>query len=156
MSSPRATIVVPKHRKQAYTMAKQRPAHHLAKRAAPLVRPCSIDIVESAAIVAPITVEAVVAAVAPPTRVAGTVPLLPNGRTPSEFQQVIGEAGIESRPLIGGNLMRQPFLRKHYHPAEFPNADFLHDNAFYIGNNQFVTDERMDALDELMRKFFGK
>lgn len=73
----------------------------------------------------------------------------------TEFQQAIGEAGIESRPLIGGNLMRQPFLRKHYRPAEFPNADFLHENSFYIGNNQFVTDERMDALDGLMRKFFG-
>jgi hypothetical protein len=42
-------------------------------------------------------------------------------------------------------------LRKHYLPAEFPNADFLHENSFYIGNNQFVTDERMDVLDELMR-----
>ena len=72
------------------------------------------------------------------------------------FQQAIGAAGIESRPLIGGNLMRQPFLRQHYRPAEFPNADFLHENSFYIGNNQFVTEARMDALDGLMRKFFGK
>ena len=82
--------------------------------------------------------------------------LFKDGKKKAAFQQAIGAAGIESRPLIGGNLMRQPFLRKHYRPAEFPNADFLHDNAFYIGNNQFVTDERMDALDELMRKFFGK
>ena len=72
------------------------------------------------------------------------------------FQKTLAEAGIESRPIIGGNLMRQPFLRKHYRPAEFPNADFLHENAFYIGNNQFVTDERMDVLDRLMQKFFAK
>ena len=72
------------------------------------------------------------------------------------FQKTLGEAGIESRPVIGGNLMRQPFLRKHYRPAEFPNADLLHENAFYIGNHQFVTDERMDQLDELMRKFFAR
>jgi hypothetical protein len=32
----------------------------------------------------------------------------------------------------------------------------LHDNGFYIGNNQFVTDERMDVLDDLMRKFFAR
>ena len=72
------------------------------------------------------------------------------------FQKVIGEAGIESRPLIGGNLLRQPFLRRYYTPAEFPNADFLHTNSFYIGNNQFVTEERMQALAEIARKFFGK
>jgi CDP-6-deoxy-D-xylo-4-hexulose-3-dehydrase len=72
------------------------------------------------------------------------------------FQKTIGAAGIESRPLIGGNLMRQPFLRKYYHPAEFPNADFLHENSFYIGNHQFVTDDRLDALEGLMREFFGQ
>ena len=72
------------------------------------------------------------------------------------FQNTLTQAGIESRPIIGGNLMRQPFLRKDYSPAEFPNADFLHENAFYIGNNQFVTDERMDVLDRLMQKFFAR
>jgi len=76
--------------------------------------------------------------------------------TKAAFQKTIGEAGIESRPIIGGNLMRQPFLRKHYRPAEFPNADFLHENAFYIGNNQFVTDERLDVLDRLMQIFFAR
>lgn len=82
--------------------------------------------------------------------------LFKDRRKKDAFQKTIGEAGIESRPLIGGNLMRQPFLRQYYRPAEFPNADFLHENSFYIGNNQFVTDERMDGLEELMRKFFGK
>ena len=72
------------------------------------------------------------------------------------FQKTLAKAGIESRPIIGGNLMRQPFLRKYYRPAEFPNADLLHENAFYIGNNQFVTDERMDVLDRLMQKFFAR
>ena len=52
--------------------------------------------------------------------------------------------------------MRQPFLRKYYRPAEFPNADFIHENAFYIGNNQFVNDERIDALDRLMQQFFAR
>jgi CDP-6-deoxy-D-xylo-4-hexulose-3-dehydrase len=72
------------------------------------------------------------------------------------FQKTIGEAGIESRPIIGGNLMRQPFLRQHYRPEEFPNADFLHENAFYIGNNQFVTNDRMEVLDDLMRSCFAR
>jgi len=71
------------------------------------------------------------------------------------FQKRIGEAGIESRPLIGGNLLRQPFLRDYYQPGDFPNADFLHTHSFYIGNNQFVTEERMAMLGQLAEQFFG-
>jgi CDP-6-deoxy-D-xylo-4-hexulose-3-dehydrase len=70
------------------------------------------------------------------------------------FQKLINDAGIESRPLIGGNLLRQPFLSQYYGAAEYPNAEFLHTNAFYIGNNQFVNKERLDALNELMGEFF--
>lgn len=72
------------------------------------------------------------------------------------FQKLLAEAGVESRPVIGGNLLRQPFLSGYYQPGEFPNADFVHTNGFYIGNNQFVTEERMNVLDELLRTFFGK
>jgi CDP-6-deoxy-D-xylo-4-hexulose-3-dehydrase len=72
------------------------------------------------------------------------------------FQAVIRQAGIESRPLIGGNLLRQPFLRAYYKPRQFPNADFLHTHAFYMGNNQFVTAERMDRLEEIIDSFFQR
>jgi CDP-4-dehydro-6-deoxyglucose reductase, E1 len=82
--------------------------------------------------------------------------LFKNQEKKNAFQKLIGEAGIESRPLIGGNLLRQPFLSAYYKPGEFPTADFLHTNSFYIGNNQFVTEERMKVLDDLARKFFGK
>jgi CDP-6-deoxy-D-xylo-4-hexulose-3-dehydrase len=68
------------------------------------------------------------------------------------FEQVIHDAGIESRPLISGNLLRQPFLRQYYDPDDFANADFLHANAFYIGNNQFVTAERLAVLEALMAR----
>jgi CDP-6-deoxy-D-xylo-4-hexulose-3-dehydrase len=71
------------------------------------------------------------------------------------FQELIATAGIESRPLISGNLLRQPFLAPYYNPAEFPNADLLHTNAFYIGNNQFVNDERLNVLQDLMEEFFA-
>jgi CDP-6-deoxy-D-xylo-4-hexulose-3-dehydrase len=70
------------------------------------------------------------------------------------FQKLIHNAGIESRPLISGNLLRQPFLRQYYDPAGYSNADFLHTNTFYIGNNQFVDGERLDTLEELMTEFF--
>ncbi|MBE3087304.1 MAG: DegT/DnrJ/EryC1/StrS aminotransferase family protein [Bacteroidetes bacterium] len=71
------------------------------------------------------------------------------------FQNLIGTAGIESRPLISGNLLRQPFLIQYYDPDGYKKADFLHTNAFYIGNNQFVNDERLNILEGLMEEFFN-
>jgi CDP-6-deoxy-D-xylo-4-hexulose-3-dehydrase len=71
------------------------------------------------------------------------------------FQEKINLAGIESRPLISGNLLRHPFLRKYYDASRFPNADFLHSNAFYIGNNQFVDENRLQLLETLMNEFFS-
>ena len=72
------------------------------------------------------------------------------------FLALIKEHGIEARPLISGNLLRQPFLKQYYNPRDFTQADFLHTNAFYIGNNQFVGPERLHVLEELMGKFFAK
>jgi len=70
------------------------------------------------------------------------------------FQEIIRVAGIESRPLISGNLLRQPFLSKYYNATDYPNADFIHTNAFYVGNNQFVNEQRLDILAALMDDFF--
>ena len=74
----------------------------------------------------------------------------------SLFQECMMKEGIESRPLISGNLLRQPFLNQYYDPANFKNADFIHENAFYIGNNQFVDDSRMERLAQLMKDFFSR
>lgn len=82
--------------------------------------------------------------------------VLKDGTKKKPLQALIRESGIESRPLISGNLLQQPFLKHYYVPGQFEVADMLHRNAFYIGNNQFVNDERIDALAELMKNFFGK
>ena len=70
------------------------------------------------------------------------------------FRAIIRDGGIESRPLISGNLLRQPFLSKYYNTSDYPNADFIHTNAFYIGNNQFVDEYRLEILASLMNDFF--
>lgn len=72
-----------------------------------------------------------------------------------QFQKLIIENEIESRPLISGNLLLQPFLKDYYDPLNFKNADFLHHNALYIGNNQFVNSERLGVLHSLMKKIFS-
>ena len=79
-----------------------------------------------------------------------------NANFKNKFQSELREAGIESRPIIGGNLLRQPFLLGSCDVSKFPNADFLHFNGFYIGNNQFVDEVRLGKLAEILEKFFVK
>jgi CDP-6-deoxy-D-xylo-4-hexulose-3-dehydrase len=71
------------------------------------------------------------------------------------FEKELKKQRIESRPFIAGNLLRQPFL-KNYLVSDCVNADFLHTNAIYIGNNQFVTMGRLKKLEIILRNFFKK
>lgn len=78
-----------------------------------------------------------------------------NAATRRKLAAHFRESGIETRPLIGGNLLRQPFLRKFAATVgDLPNADFLHTNAFYIGNNQFVGEARLQLLNGILDRFF--
>ena len=70
------------------------------------------------------------------------------------FQKLINESEIESRPIISGNLLRQPFLANYMVPDKFSNADFIHENAFYVGNNQFVDSSRLIVLFRLINEYF--
>ncbi len=72
------------------------------------------------------------------------------------FQEIIKKSGIESRPLISGNLLRQPFLSHYNKKNDLVNSEFIHQNAFYIGNNQFVNKDRLKKLFKLMKNFFSK
>lgn len=73
-----------------------------------------------------------------------------------QFQIVLKNKGIEFRPLISGNLLRQPFLKKYYKADTFNNSDYIHNNAFYIGNNQFVDKYRLDYLEEILIEFLSQ
>lgn len=60
--------------------------------------------------------------------------------------------GVEHRPIVGGNLLRQPFLKgyKFGTPRKNATVDLLNDNGVYIGNSHFVTENDMIWLDHLI------
>ena len=64
------------------------------------------------------------------------------------------ENKIETRPIISGNLLRQPCYKTYGNYLNFPNADILHQNGFYIGNNQFVNDDRFKILEKILKQVF--
>jgi CDP-6-deoxy-D-xylo-4-hexulose-3-dehydrase len=68
-----------------------------------------------------------------------------------EFQRLCKEHGIEYRPIVSGNLLKQPFLKK-YNNAHMPQAQNLHELGMYIGNNQFVGTPQVDLLNKIMQQ----
>ena len=62
------------------------------------------------------------------------------------------EYNVEFRPIVSGNLLRQPFLRdRGYGRAEdFPNAEILHERGLYIGNSHFVGEYNLSLLVEVL------
>ena len=62
--------------------------------------------------------------------------------------------GIETRPIVSGNLLGQPFLSK-YASVAVPNAKIVNDNGVYVGNNQYVTVEMVDGMFKIIEKVLG-
>lgn len=60
---------------------------------------------------------------------------------------------IEYRPVVGGNLLRQPYMEGHMIACKTRpyNVDIVHENGIYIGNNQFVGDRELNILEDIIR-----
>jgi CDP-6-deoxy-D-xylo-4-hexulose-3-dehydrase len=60
---------------------------------------------------------------------------------------------IEYRPVVGGNLLRQPYMAGYGISCKEPEykVDIVHNNGIYIGNNQFVGDREMNILEDIIR-----
>jgi CDP-6-deoxy-D-xylo-4-hexulose-3-dehydrase len=53
----------------------------------------------------------------------------------NRYMDQFSGAGVEIRPMIAGNVQRQPFYKKYVsHSYELPDADFIHECGFYCGN----------------------
>lgn len=63
------------------------------------------------------------------------------------------DAGIEIRPMIAGNMQRQPFHKKYSEKEyDLPNTDFLHDNSFYCGNCPDYTEQEIQVIINCLGK----
>ena len=80
--------------------------------------------------------------------------IMKNNKKKNKLEKIFNKHGIETRPFIAGNLLRQPFL-KEYKCNGFRNSDYIDSNCFYIGNNQFVGKNRLRKLNLIFKKFFN-
>jgi CDP-6-deoxy-D-xylo-4-hexulose-3-dehydrase len=64
-----------------------------------------------------------------------------------KYTAVFSAAGIEIRPMIAGNIQRQPFYTKYVPDAfDLPNTEFIHDCGFYSGNYPELNRSDLDVL----------
>jgi CDP-6-deoxy-D-xylo-4-hexulose-3-dehydrase len=60
-------------------------------------------------------------------------------------------AGIEIRPMIAGNMQRQPFFSKYVKERfDLPGTDFLHDNGFYCGNYPELSETDLETISSCL------
>jgi CDP-6-deoxy-D-xylo-4-hexulose-3-dehydrase len=69
--------------------------------------------------------------------------------------QLLDRYKIEYRPVVGGNLLRQPYLKDYIISDKVDNfnVDIIHENGVYIGNSQFVTEKQLIQIDEILKLF---
>lgn len=58
---------------------------------------------------------------------------------------------VEIRPIIAGNILRQPFYQKYISEVSAcPNAEFIHRNGFYFANNPELTSREIALIIKLL------
>jgi CDP-6-deoxy-D-xylo-4-hexulose-3-dehydrase len=64
-------------------------------------------------------------------------------------------AGVETRPIVAGNLARQPVceLFEELRGASLPGADAIHERGFYLGLHPFDSTTQLDRLAETFEQF---
>jgi CDP-6-deoxy-D-xylo-4-hexulose-3-dehydrase len=73
-----------------------------------------------------------------------------------KMKKAFKDSGIEFRPIVSGNLLTQPFLKLRGYKIEtdrrLANAEILHKQGVYIGNNHFVGNKHMQLLRETVER----
>ncbi len=70
----------------------------------------------------------------------------------------LNKSGIETRPIICGNITRQPAMKKYNHRivGELENSNLIMDQAFSFGNHQALNEEARDYLVDQIDRYIQK
>jgi CDP-4-dehydro-6-deoxyglucose reductase, E1 len=66
----------------------------------------------------------------------------------AKYLKRFADAGVETRPLIAGNIQRQPFYKKYAMAlSDTPGADFLQECGFYVTNRPDLTEDELKIIE---------
>jgi CDP-6-deoxy-D-xylo-4-hexulose-3-dehydrase len=70
------------------------------------------------------------------------------------LKQLFIKNNVEFRPIVSGNLLKHPFLKNYSVSTskQVLNADLVHENGVYIGNNHFISVKDLNRLNTLIRE----
>jgi CDP-6-deoxy-D-xylo-4-hexulose-3-dehydrase len=73
-----------------------------------------------------------------------------------QFQNFLEENGIETRPVICGNLARQPAFKKipHRVVGQLHGADTVMDRGLFWGSHPLMTQEEIEHVIQTVKRFF--
>ena len=68
-----------------------------------------------------------------------------------EFRARVKSLGFEIRPIVTGNFVRNEVIKFFDYDVHdnLANADYLHDNGLFIGNNSVDIRKNLDSLTKL-------
>lgn len=79
--------------------------------------------------------------------------ILKNKQNFSKYLNRFKKEGIEIRPIVGGNMAKQPFFKKYVNKEfNLPNSDRIHELGFYCPNNPELTREELMRIATLLHK----
>lgn len=68
-----------------------------------------------------------------------------------KYASRFASAEVEIRPVIAGNIQRQPFYDKYVKDRySLPGADFVHRCGFYCANNPDLTDDDLEVISNCL------
>ena len=71
---------------------------------------------------------------------------------PQLVADTLAARGVESRPLICGNIARQPFWKSKGRDEPLRVADLVHDHGIYLPNHAQLTGGDIDYVSEVFRE----
>ena len=74
------------------------------------------------------------------------------------MMEYLGSRGIETRPIMAGNIDEQPALKLfHYRKSsDLPNARFIHRNGFFFGNHQGIGPTERQLITDSIQDFLAE
>ena len=70
----------------------------------------------------------------------------------SEVINLFKQHGIECRPIVAGNFMRNPVIERLNYTTfgTYDGANEIHDQGFFLGNDNRILEEQLTKVKELM------